>query len=294
MAKFKNVLFLGNGLNISFNRVSWSQLLSDMSGGKDFKSDLPMPLQAVIATHNNVDVTMERLAKSLYGDPISNEYKDILSVLLEAGFDDIITTNYSYELEMAARSDNQVTDSYLNGIRRSTKVKGPAEGKYFIHTYNEVTVNSVKNRVWHIHGAARNPSSMVIGHYYYGNLLSKYKNYFDDEVRNNYSKPELANDKSWLDSFVIGNVFMLGYGLDPSDMDIWWLLDRKHREKADHGNVYYYAPSWEDDYRQKEKYSLLRCYGAEPCTTGTKEAEGYLKFYIDAIQEILSESGLGD
>ena len=36
----------------------------------------------------------------------------------------------------------------------------------------------------------------------------------------------------WLDSFVLGNVNILGLGMDFSELDLWWLLNRKKRESA--------------------------------------------------------------
>ena len=40
---------------------------------------------------------------------------------------------------------------------------------------------------------------------------------------------------SWLDWFLMGEVYAVGFGFDPSGFDIWWAIKRKARENADHG-----------------------------------------------------------
>ena len=45
-----------------------------------------------------------------------------------------------------------------------------------------------------------------------------------------------------MDAFILGDVYILGFGFDLSEFDLWWLLNRKFNEKADHGHVYYLEP----------------------------------------------------
>ena len=35
--------------------------------------------------------------------------------------------------------------------------------------------------------------------------------------------------------FLLGNVWSVGFGLDVSEFDVWWAIERKAREKAVHG-----------------------------------------------------------
>lgn len=59
---------------------------------------------------------------------------------------------------------------------------------------------------------------------------------------------------------LLGNVCILGFGMDFSELDLWWLLNRKKRENAEHGKVIFYDPEKPGD---EAKYALLRAYGVE-------------------------------
>lgn len=263
-------LLLGNSINQAYGCRSWENLLGTLSEREIKESHLPMPLKPIVMTGNKVHSKMREYSETpeAYGKIDNEEMRNMLRALLMKRFDAILTTNYSYELEIAA-SDNETISKYqLDKIaKRADEKKHPVEGKYFIHTYNEVEFSGVKNNIWHIHGAAKNPSSMIIGHYYYGNLLGKYKEYFDREAKNRYSTAQKKGEikiSSWLDAFVLGDVYVLGFGFDFSEFDLWWLLDRKKREKAEHGKLYYYVPSWEANSPLfMEKEELFRCYDAE-------------------------------
>ncbi len=281
-------LVLGNGINQSFERVSWQNLMAEISGDKHFSSDLPMPLQVVLATDNKVDDAMKRICNSMRGTVSNNEHRELLRELLCYGFNDIITTNYSYELEIASTDKTSISDYGLDKMRETTQTGKRVETKYLIHTFNRVAINNTESRIWHIHGEARNPSGMVIGHYYYGNLLTKIKNYVDS-LDNRYLKNERdgieSTVKSWIDSFILDDVFILGFGFDVSEMDLWWLLERKKREKAHHGKIYFFCPEWEAD--KGDKIKLLEKSGVEICGRDIKVCyKDYLGFYKAALSQM--------
>lgn len=287
------VLLLGNGINRAFSSNSWDELLKKFGKKEETIDNIPMTLQPIILSNNNVHEKLKEMSKDhrLYGKIDSPEMMQVLKRILEMGFDDIITTNYSYELESAAFGVERISDYMLDKIRRATTTTTHiAEGKYLIRTYNEVEFNGHKTRIWHIHGTAKNVSSIVIGHYYYGNLLANYKKYFDS-VRNSYFKHQEEGKeyktRSWLDAFVLGDVYSVGFGFDLSEFDMWWLLDRKKREKALHGKVYYYAPYWENE-KNQEKYKLMECFDMIVNTNnlGT-ERENYKEFYKEILKSEL-------
>ncbi len=291
------VLLLGNGINRAFNSDSWEEMIkafSDNDKKVEVNRDIPMTLQPIILSNNNVHETLKKVGKDnkLYGVVKNSEMMSLLQSVLELGFDDIITTNYSYELECAAFGVSRISDYQLRKIRRTYAER--AEGKYLIRTYNEVVYKGHKNRIWHIHGAAKNPGSIVIGHYYYGNLLTHYKNYFDS-VGNSYQTAEDEGKeyltKSWLDSFVLGDIYSVGFGFDFSEFDLWWLLDRKKREKASHGILHHYAPYWEDE-KNKSKYELMKCYDISIHNKNPKVKDGnYVDYYKSLIGQMNKEVG---
>ncbi len=293
---YRKVLLLGNGINRSFSSETWDDIIRNMAierktdsvlAKKGYKSNLPFPLQAVVASGNQIGDYMKNNKKRFYGKVMDDEFRNRLRTILEAGFDDILTTNYSYELEIAASDKTEVSDYYLNQIRRTTKKDRKAEGRLFVHTYNEVTYKGVSNRIWHIHGAAKNPSSMVIGHPYYGELISKYNDYLKSVGNGYVLNPDL--DNSWIDSFIMGEVYILGLSLDPSEMDLWWLIDRKCREKSEHGGVNFYVPKWEHE-KNIEKFELMNCYEVEKIEIDNKgdkswEDKDYKRYYEEALKK---------
>ena len=141
-----------------------------------------------------------------------------------------------------------------------------------LHTYNAAAMDGVNNRIWHIHGEARKPSGMVIGHYLYVNLVSKWKEKLNerDQAYKNFDQTKPSG--CWLDSFIMGNVYVLGFGFDFSELDLWWLINRKKREKAQpHGKVIFYTP---ENKSEAAKYALLNAYGVEIRHLGFKLMEG--------------------
>lgn len=303
----RKVLLLGNGINRSFSSETWDDIIRNMAmemnsesvlAKKGYESSLPLPLQAVVASKNKIDDYMKNNKKRFYGKVMDDGFRNRLQMILEAGFDDILTTNYSYELEIAATDKTEVSDYYLNKIRRTTKKDRKAEGRLFVYTYNEVTYKHVRNRIWHIHGAAKNPSSMVIGHPYYGDLISKYDDYLKSVGNGYVLNPDL--DNSWIDSFIMGEVYTLGLSLDPSEMDLWWLIDRKRRaklkngEKMKYGGVHYYAPKWEHE-ENIEKYELMKWYDVDKVEIGNKGDKSwgdkdYKRYYEEVLKSIVSIS----
>lgn len=169
---------------------------------------------------------------------------------------------------------------------RHTDAVKQAEPKYLLHTYNEVNNQAKTSRVWHIHGEVRKPSSIVLGHYYYGNLLQRYQNELSGRKNKQFERekdglPPILD--SWLDAFIMGDVYVLGFGFDFSEFDLWWLLNRKFRETAAHGKVIFYEPSFGNELKQ----SLLDTYGVQVENMGFRTREpDHKAFYEEAIKDI--------
>ena len=256
------VLLLGNGLNLAYNRksVSWKRFLESVSI-PDFPDTvtLPLSLEVILRTNNNVRATMKEQSHTLYGDVGTEEFREALLEVLSLGFDEIITTNYSYELETAALGLEKITDYRLKKITRSTT--GQTDRKYLLHTYNEVTYNGVVNRIWHIHGEARKHESMIIDHYSYGALLNRFVNFcrWRGKERGK-DEPRMLEKESWLDVFMEADVYVMGQGFDFAEMDLWWLINRKGMEKK--GRVFFYEPRSDRPY--DAKIALMKAYGVTP------------------------------
>lgn len=251
---------LGNGINRSFNTGSWNDLLSDMSCDSyddeeyELIKELSYPLQALLITGDNVDEGIDLVADKLLDvDVVEQEQKEIINNLLSLLFDAVFTTNYTYEIEKIINPSFSCKKSRRCEYRFYSDVKRMSNLDRQFGIYRYMNVDSLKTfpNIWHIHGEAGLPNSMVLGHYYYGKLMYAIQNYIPTFIRRykGMQKSGVFKPKSWIDYFMIGNVYILGLGLDPSEMDLWWLINCKKRFNNNHsgkGRVYWYEPNLND------------------------------------------------
>lgn len=289
------VLLLGNGLNRTFGGNSWTDLMKQISVRSDLPETLtcPYPLQAVLVTNDHVKRAMEDYRNEFFGT-VNGELQKQLQALLKVAFDDILTTNYSYEIEAAAVSRERPTETFLKKTCRNVEDGKRAEPKYLLHTCQCIPFDAHENRIWHIHGEARKPNSMILGHYYYASLLHEMVEY-SQKRGNAYQRHQEENTmhtiRSWIDSFILGDVYILGFGMNFSEFDMWWLLNRKKREKAQHGRVYFYEPGC-GGFSEKEE--LLKLLDVEVIHCGIPNLQGsnaekdrqFRLFYQYAIEDI--------
>ena len=287
------ILLLGNGLNLAYGGTSWSELLNKIKVRDDIpkKLDCPMPLQAVLYTNNDIKTAMENQKQKLFGSLATEEQTDVLQNILTYSFDEILTTNYSYELEMAALGHSVDVERPIKKKAEHTQKVQRVETKYLLHTYNRAIFNGTQNRIWHIHGEARKPDSMILGHYYYANLLARMVKYTSDNANRYENDAKAGKDteiNSWLDAFILGDVYILGFTFDLSEFDLWWLLNRKMREKAPHGKVYFFEPYSGGFNEKTELLKLLDvehidCNIKKPDKNDPRKAEKYREFYDEAL-----------
>lgn len=292
---FPQVLLLGNGLNRTYGGNSWTDLMKRISVRDDLPEKLtcPYPLQAVLVTNDQVKKAMEMFKKDFFGT-VNCELMEYLQSLLSVCFDDILTTNYSYELEAAAISRETVSERFLKKNQRNILDGERIEPKYFLHTFHPVSFENHESRIWHIHGEARKADSMILGHYYYATLLHRMIDFVrqrGSSYQQHQREKTMQTIRGWIDSFILGDIYVLGFGMDFSEFDMWWLLNRKKREKAQHGRVYFYTPG-DDSFDEKEE--LLKQLDVEVIHCGIPKPEGsdgernlqYREFYRRAIEDI--------
>ena len=285
------ILLLGNGILQSFGGESWNEFLSSICKREDLPSpdkiNCPEPLKAILLTGDRVDKAMkEKCDKILANQEISEELAKFLKEILSIGFDHILTTNYTYELEQAAIYPKKLTEYGLK--RMATCTIGAVEPKYLLHTYNAVTCNGIANKIWHVHGESRKPGSTILGHYYYGNSLFKIKETVD-KVRKPESEIEL---KSWPEAFLFADIYCIGFGYGLSEFDLWWLLNRKARENYNTGRLYFYEPYSRSQWEKLDLMKLLKARDDEMLVNiidlGYNKDNGidWKSFYLEAIDDI--------
>ncbi len=278
----------GGHLNLVIN------YLSDKSTSGRDKMSLENVPYSIIATakicHNDVD--RRKRYTNYFSKKDSMDFKDgyvyknnnsIIKKLLEVDFDAILTTNYTYEIE------NELCNNYSNkSIAEKRKcafwhIRQDEKNK--IHKFNRFLYNGeIEKNIWHIHGETRNVSTIVLTHDEYSRMINYMVSYFRD-CANKYQRfGQCVKMKSWIDYFVTGDVYVLGFGFDFSEIDMWWLLNRRCREKAEIGNVYFFEQR--ENLSENKEYIMKR-FGVVVDTLEDKLYNGdYISFYNDAIEKI--------
>lgn len=291
------VLLLGNGLSYS-DSIPWKEFIKRVSREDVELSQYEKPKKDGSGTEFQVPNNVLTLATS---KPDDNErhkkYESIIEnfsynanekikKLVSLPWDAILTTNYSYEVEFAQKSAYpKLSKSTKNNY--AYRLSDKEEGKYLLQTYNCVSPKAVP--VWHIHGEARRPSSIILSHDEYARIIHKIM-----EINKKHGYLYLKNQtevkfKSWVDYFILGDIFILGLSMDFSEFDLWWLLGRRLREKTGRGKIIFYEPEKDEN---QYKYHALLDSGIQEIKSfniNAKEDNDYSVFYKKAVDDIVSK-----
>ena len=82
----------------------------------------------------------------------------------------------------------------------------------------------------------------------------------------------------------MGDVYILGSGLDYTEFDLWWLFSRRAREKAQVGKYVYYEP----EEVSEEKKQILELLGIEWKSLDFIKHKKikYSQFYDEVIEDL--------
>jgi hypothetical protein len=280
---FPKVLLLGNGmLKLDDKGISWKELLQkiQMIPGKRNVDILPMAMQPEALCGVDAEEVQRRVAAET---KTLDKVNPLLCRLLELPFDAIVTTNYTYEVEETL-SGNKWTEY------RRKKTLNILHGSHNVN-HNTFVCNMVETKegrivpVFHIHGEWSRKHSMILSYYSYANSLARLVEY-NKVLGNQLYEHQVADEsilcRCWLDYFIMGDVFSVGFGLDLSEFDIWWALERKAREIAKHGKfVAYIEKNGAEETPQK---SLLEAMDAE-CRYVYSQDIGYEEMYKRIVIE---------
>ena len=311
------VLLLGNGLCRAYGGISWDRLLDEIKDSQYTRSAsayiMPMPLKAAMLTNNTLATKMRGIVREdAAGTRWSSftrttpEMREVIRQAIGKGFDYVLTTNYSYEIEAALLDAPSLRQRQIAALMNHHEVDN-AQTQYLINTYNQVG----EIPVWHIHGEARKPDSMVIGSFYYGKILRRCVERLDaqkgEEFKVNFRTGKPQKIGSWVDAFVLGDVSILGFGLDFSESDIWWLIEYKCNNPAFCGTTTFYEPDTVSgatclndsrlpcdhaasyvDARQCRDLLLTQAYHVkrESCGIVIRDSADYKVFYQKAISAL--------
>ena len=269
----EKTLFLGNGINLleTENKVSWKGILNDLAqkvGGHsllEMQEDKPFTL--IYETlclnfiqKNNIkqDLSFKQYISNLMLRMTPNNFH---TKFLELGVKNIITTNYDYSFEKT---------NCIQYCRHDLK----SESRY--SAYRRTKVGNTY--IWHIHGEIELSRSIMLGYEHYGGYLQKIRKYvLPSQSQKEGKEKNIANLKrifdreqtnSWVDLFLRDDVSILGFSLDYSEIDIWWLLVFKSQCKARYGidpgkTIYYHWTDKKVNNRDEAKLQLLKALGVD-------------------------------
>ncbi|WP_449429953.1 SIR2 family protein [Pseudomonas putida] len=288
--KMKNTVFFGNGINrLSTNAVSWDDLLDEIKGENSFSNgSLPNTMvyeRIFMAEHKaseseKVDelIIKNKIASALAGQ----ESNDVFKLLGGMDFEHYLTTNYDYALEKALGVDSEkLSSEEIYSLRRRRKYETGGGTKY----------------LWNIHGEIDSPKSIMLGLDHYCGSVSK----IDAYVKGNYKysvdgeiisiKPmkfKLEKDSfcytSWVDLFFSTNVHIVGFSLDYSETDLWWVLNKRARfvtENLVKNNIFFYVNDIDE-----QKKDLLESFDVKVVVTKVIDKD-YDGMYRSAISKML-------
>lgn len=299
------VVLVGNGLERDSGQPSWNALVDMMTVPDSVKLNdnernaIPFPLLYELLsshesapsqlTHEDLREEEQRLACAM--NELTHTSNSLLAILPTLGADHIFTTNYSYCIEKAfylginfllPRVRTKIRFN-LNPKRRNARPI--REINYRMHTgYLAQNSNESYVGIWHIHGECTVPRGIVIGHDRYGRLLSRMETICDSQIYGKQSElPICKQFTSWPELFLYGDIYIIGFGFNLCEYDLWWLLRRKQRECYADGKVYFYDNDIHDKNTTRDR--LIQAHGGIINPGITKEAD-YNIFYRKALSDI--------
>jgi hypothetical protein len=286
----KNSILFGNGLNyLSDDQISWNDLLDKIKGTNQFDStSLPNTMiyeKIMLHKHSNPNESIRTTESNL-----KNEIADVLKKqktnqfyekLLNLKFDNYLTTNYDYALNDSFKrisKDNWIKNNSTEGIYSIRRNTSFFDSKNYEHC-----------KIWNIHGEVSNPKSIMLGLDHYcgsigqidGYLKGNYKYQVENKKHQTIPIKEKINNNefdyvSWVELFFTTNLHIIGFGLDYSEIDLWWIINKRARLKKEvsiQNKIKFYASPLEKllkpqkDYgkyiQEKNKRELLKSFDVE-------------------------------
>ncbi|SFS11780.1 SIR2-like domain-containing protein [Dyella sp. OK004] len=285
-------LLLGNGLNRLSMSLSWHELLERLAADLGLAGLVRIYDQKPLSLHFEelcvrlTDYGKVRDAENAVKKQIA-ELVDIfpihpLHVALASQFQVILTTNYDFTIE----------ESLGGGIRTRNTVL--PESRYSLFRRMEVGTRTI----WHIHGEASRPQSILLGYDHYAGYLQKMRNYLTNGVPSEGVTGQLRSPlraglhdfekydvHSWVDYFLRDHLHVVGFGFDFTEIDLWWLVVYKRRRYTRTGKTYFYIVNIDGTVADHEnaKLSLFDSIGVEAVVVQASSYEdGYVKI-VDAV-----------
>ena len=230
------VLLLGNGVLRLAGGIDWKALLGKLNKRRVSEAVLeriPFGMQPEAMCGTDVEQICRDVAHEL--GAAQTVCPEQMKRLLALNFDCILTTNYTYDIEHC------LLGKWSEYQRKNTFTyygEGNAPHNNLACAYEIPTITGKHVPVFHVHGDIMRKHSLVLSYYSYVdtiNKLSERNRALGNTLQENQLAQKPIQAKTWLDWFLIGDVYSLGFGWDFSEVDLWWAAERKAREHADVG-----------------------------------------------------------
>lgn len=296
------VIFYGNGLNRISEGIDWNGLL-DSIGNNSIRSKITTNTMRYEVIYLSKDIspisqntpsqeTSEFEIKRSIAQKLREQQKtnDTYKRLAHLPFTDYITTNYDHSLEQT-----------LLEIGYKEENSDMTESIYNIHRFRRFYKDGDVKRIWHIHGDLDKPRCIMLGYDHYCGGLTRINEY----IKGSYNPSKapshrvkkigerLSNEispsdiKSWIDIFFISDIHFIGYGLDYTEIDIWWILNKRMRmikeRKISIDNKIFFHSIGNSAARDTEKATVLDAFGVKynNCSLNKDYATSYNEILAD-------------
>ena len=287
----KRIALVGNGLNlVSDKGASWNALLNNLAEipntthEEEVRAAKPFTLWfEEVASESNHSEVKQRIAEFLKARLSPNKHhKDLMSLK----FENILTTNYDYNLEASDPS--------------GWKPNFPARENY----YSLFRRRSANDRhVWHIHGELEVTGSIMLGHAQYSGYIHKIRSFLtsgvDTQAKGRGGKSYLSkysrnntnssvDVENWVDLFLEHEVHIIGFGLDYTENHLWNLITEKQRLKKKGFSIaqaiYHRCSTSRQSTAEEAKISILSALGV-------KVIDHVMNTYAEAYDQCIGSLG---
>lgn len=297
----ENTVIFGNGINrLSDKNISWNHLLDVIKGPRKFNDALlpnTMIYERIILerpdTHDDVLYDEFEVKKEISTLMQSIEKNNIYSELYKLNFQNYLTTNYDY--------------AFIDSILGLSGVNLPiyeysTEDVYSIRRLKRISNTSQKvKHFWQIHGEIRKPATIMLGLDHYCGSIGKIDSYIkgwyryvkegkpieEPSIETKFSKGKF-NNSSWVELFFTTNIHVIGFSLDYSEIDLWWIINKRARlkrnkslEKKINNKIVFYCNSIDD-----QKKGLLESLDIEVQIDELSDGDTkYIDYYRKLIRQ---------
>lgn len=247
----ENTLFIGNGFSRSVFRdmPSWDDLFEDVSIAIQ---DYTILYEAFLLEKKRQGLTEDDVKKGLVekiraeftGKSVKDDICDLEQFghyMVQHHVNNILTTNYDNGIEFILCE--------FCGYREQTPKNMMPETIYSVRTYKLFVNDDTGHEVilWKVHGDLKRVRSITLGFDQYCGSLSKLSEYVKGTYKSSKKdakvecagpmdikcKEQRFDQLSWAELFFRTNIYIVGFGLNSSEIDIWWLLNKRARLMID-------------------------------------------------------------